>query len=102
MVKPDQPVVVWNLRASQAFKKLYNHIHNQSPVNAEKVRKEITQIVDNLLKNPEKYPPDKYKKNNPGNYRAFEKYSYRVAYKHTEKEIRVLRIRHVKQEPKSY
>ena len=56
MVKPDQPIVVWNLRASQAFKKLYNHIHNQSPVNAEKVRKEITQIVDSLLKNPEKYP----------------------------------------------
>ena len=87
MVKPDQPVVVWNLRASQDFKKLYSYIHDQSPANAEKVRRGITQIVDNLPKNPEKHPPDKYKKNNPGNYRAFEKYSYRVAYKHTGKEI---------------
>lgn len=47
-------------------------------------------------------PPDKFKKNNPGNYRAFEKYSYRIAYKHTATEIRILRVRHVKQEPKEY
>ena len=102
MVKPDQPVVVWNLRASQAFKKLYNHIRDQSPANAEKVQKGITQIIDNLPNHPEKYPPDKYKRNNPGNYRAFEKYSYRVAYKHTGKGVRILRSRHVKQEPKPY
>lgn len=59
-------------------------------------------IVDSLPGHPEKYPPDKFKKSNPGNYRAFEKYSYRIAYKHTSEEIRILRVRHVKQEPKEY
>jgi len=66
------------------------------------VRAEIMKAVDELPLNPEKYPPDKYKKDNPGNYRAFEKYSLRVAYKHTNEEIRILRIRHVRQEPKPY
>jgi hypothetical protein len=55
-----------------------------------------------LPDHPEKYPPDKFKKNNPGNYGAFEKYTYRVAYKHTPMEIRILPMRHVKQEPKEY
>jgi plasmid stabilization system protein ParE len=70
--------------------------------NAERVTTGIVKIIDGLIDHPEKYPPDKFKKDNPGNYRAFEKYSYRIAYKHTDKEIRILRIRHVKQEPKEY
>ena len=102
MVKKFRFVVVWNNRASAYFKKAYEQIREDSYSNAEKVREGVTKIVDNLPDHPEKHPPDKYKKNNKGNYRAFEKYSYRVAYKITEKEIRILRVRHVKQEPKEY
>ena len=102
MVKKSKPEVVWNSRASAYFKKAYEHIKENSYSNAEKVREGITKMVDSLPDHPEKHPPDKYKKDNKGNYRAFEKYSYRVAYKYTEKEIRILRIRHVKQEPKKY
>ncbi|HEX5167556.1 MAG TPA: type II toxin-antitoxin system RelE/ParE family toxin [Cyclobacteriaceae bacterium] len=67
-----------------------------------KVRTGIIKIIDNLIHHPEKYPRDKFKKANSGNYRAFERYSYRVIYNITEKEIRILRFRHVKQEPKEY
>ena len=101
MVK-NIPVIIWNKKASIYFKKVYEKIKEDSLVNAEKVREGIVKIVDSLTKRPEKYPPDKFKKNNPGNFRAFEKYSHRVAYKHTTDEIRILRIRHVKQEPKEY
>jgi plasmid stabilization system protein ParE len=80
----------------------YEYIKEDSFINAEKVKEGITKIVDNLLNHPEKHPIDKFKKNNQGNYRAFEKYSYRVAYKITENEIIILRFRHVKQEPKNY
>lgn len=96
------PVVNWNLRASNRFKKIYDQILEDSYSSAQKVRSEINAIIDDLPDNPKIYPPDKYKKNNPGNYRAFEKHSYRIAYRHTEKEIRILRIRHVKQEPREY
>ena len=90
MVKINKPEVAWNKRASQRLKKIYDQILKESYTNAEKVRSGIVEIVDQLPDNPERYPPDKYKENNPGNYRAFEKYSYRIAYKHTDKEIRIL------------
>ena len=102
MVKKAMAVVVWNNKASIYFRKAYEYIKEESHANAEKVKAGITKIVDSLPDNPRKHPADKFKKNNPGNYRAFEKYSYRVAYKHTEQEIRILRVRHVKQEPKEY
>ena len=97
-----QPVVIWNTRASEQFRKAYAWIKQDSYANAEKVKLGIIKIVDSLPENPEKFPPDKFKKNNKGNYRAFEKYSFRIAYKHTEKEIIILRFRHVKQEPKAF
>ena len=101
MVK-TAPVVIWNHRASIYFRKAYDHIKVESYTGAEKVKEGITKMVDSLPANPRKHPPDKFKKNNPGNYRVFEKYSYRITYKHTEKEIRILRVRPVKQEPKEY
>ena len=89
MVDKSKPVVVWNNRASIYFKKAYDRIKEDSYSNAEKVRSGIMKVIDSLVDHPEKYPPDKFKTNNPGNYRSFEKYSYRIAYKHTEKEIRI-------------
>lgn len=83
MVGKVKPVVAWNNRASVYFRKAYERIKEESYTNAEKVKEGIFKVIDSLPDNPEKYPPEKFKKNNPGNYRAFEKYSYRVAYKHT-------------------
>ncbi len=102
MVKKDLPIVIWNKRAVNNLQKAYKYIKEDSPANAKKVRNAIIKMVDNLPSNPEKHPLDKFKINNPGNYRAFEKYSFRIAYKHTTKEIRILRFRHTKQEPRKY
>lgn len=99
MVKPE---VVWNKVAEASLKKAYQQIKEDSLKNAEKVRNEILSATRKLADLPEMYPPDKFKKSNPGNYRAFEKYSYRIAYRHSEREIRILRVRHVKQEPRHY
>ncbi len=92
----------WDKPAYATLQRIFDYIRQDSYTSAEKVKDGITKIIDGLSLNPSKYPPDKFKKNNPGNYRAFEKYSYRIAYKHTEKEIRILRMRHTKQEPKEY
>ena len=102
MVNKAVLVVRWDKPAYASLQRIYEYIRQDSPVNADKVRKEILKITSGLADRPERYPPDKFKKNNPGNYRAFEKYSYRVAYRYTEKEIKILSVRHVKQEPKEY
>jgi plasmid stabilization system protein ParE len=102
MVKKTRLNVVWDKPASASLQIAYDYIKEDSPVNAERVREAILKITKGLSDHPEKYPPDKFKEANVGNYRAFEKYSYRVAYKITEQEIIILRVRHVKQEPKGY
>ncbi|NOT76897.1 MAG: type II toxin-antitoxin system RelE/ParE family toxin [Cyclobacteriaceae bacterium] len=102
MVKKCKLVIVWDKQAYYSLQQVYDYIKEDSPVNAEKVRKGILRITDSLATHPEKYPPDKYRTKNMGSYRAFEKYSYRVTYRITHKEIIILRVRHVKQEPKEY
>ena len=94
--------IVWDPVAKTSFRKHLNHIKKDSLQAAEKVRVDILKVIGGLLEHPEKFPPDKFKKDNAGDYRAFEKHSYRIAYLVTENQIRILRVRHVKQEPKKY
>lgn len=68
---------------------------NISVRSAKKVRDTILDTAEHLKDNPEIYPLDKYRKNNDGSIRAFECYSYRVAYQITPTEIRILRLHHV-------
>ena len=44
----------------------------------------------------------KARTDNDGNFWSFESNSLRIAYLITDKHIRILRVRHVKQEPKHY
>jgi plasmid stabilization system protein ParE len=48
------------------------------------------------------YPADKYRKNNDGSFSANELHHYRIAYRFTEKEIIIVRVRHTSMEPKQY
>jgi plasmid stabilization system protein ParE len=98
----NKPFIRWNKKAVTDFEKNYRHIRKDSFDSAEKVKFGIVEIIDSLIDHPEKYPLDKFKKDNPGNYRAFEKFSIRIAYRHLEHEIRILRFRHIKREPKEY
>ncbi len=66
------------------------------------VKEGILDAVEELSLQPNKYPTDRFKLNNKGNYRAFELYSYRIAYKITDENIQILRVRHVKREPMIY
>lgn len=103
MVEAPKPTVVWNKRAYASLQKAYKTIMEDSIQNAEMVRNEILRITrEDLPTNPEKYPLDRFKRDNSGNHRAFEKYSYRISYRFTFKEIRILRLRHVKQEPQEH
>jgi plasmid stabilization system protein ParE len=94
--------LVWNKRPSKFLAQALQWISVDSLLRAERVEEKILTSIQGVLANPEKYPPDKFKKNNQGDFRAFEKLSFRIAYKITPTQIRILRIRHVRQEPKDY
>jgi plasmid stabilization system protein ParE len=94
--------VIWPLRAQKQLAKLYEYILLRSYQNAEKVKVDILASTRKLSANPEIHPADKYRKNNDGSFRAYELHRYRIAYRVTEKEIIILRVRHTSMEPTVY
>lgn len=73
--------IVWNKRPSKSLIKALKRISEDSYLQAERVEKAILSLIEELKERPEKYPPDKYKTNNTGEFRAFETHSYRIAYR---------------------
>lgn len=95
-------VVVWGIHAKKELANIFEYISLESPKNARKVADTIVDLTLSLSQNPLKYPLDKYKKNNDGTWRAFEKYHYRVAYHIMANEIRIVRLRHTSRTPLDY
>jgi plasmid stabilization system protein ParE len=102
MVEQSYLPIVWDTGAKRQLQEAYLKILEDSYQGAVRVRDVILEAVDKIPKNPYRYPADKLKYNNPGNYRAFELYSYRIAYKVTDENIQILRVRHIKREPLNY
>jgi plasmid stabilization system protein ParE len=94
--------VVWTRRSQKQMRQVFKHISKDSPRNASKVVQDIADAVYKAIHNPEVYNPDKYKTDNDGSYRAFEKHHYRIAYRFSKSIIRVLRVRHTSMEPLEY
>jgi len=92
--------IVWDSKAKADFRKQIIHIKENSPSAADQVLTGILDIIDSLAKHPERYSLDRFKEENDGSYRAFEYKSIRVSYRHTETQIRILLIRHVRMKPK--
>jgi plasmid stabilization system protein ParE len=101
MVKAARKIV-WDEEARLQLRSLYEYIKKDSPHSAKKVREDIVGIIRKLPFRPESHPADKYKINNDGTFRAFEKHRYRIAYRIKENEIRILRIHHTKMNPSEY
>ena len=66
------------------------------------VRDALIDLTIGLPKHPEKYPSDKFKNDNDGTWRAFEKYHYRITYRILKDEIRIVRMRHTSKSPLNY
>ena len=93
---------MWTKRSQQHMKHAFDYISKDSIKNAVKVLEDIVAAVNKAILNPEFYAPDKYKQDNDGSYRAFEKHRYRIAYRFNNNVIRVIRVRHTSMEPKKY
>lgn len=94
--------IVWAEDALEALCSALEWISAQSIQNAERFESELLEKLEQARKNPERFPPDRYKMDNAGAFRSFVSHNIRLSYKVTKNEIRVLRIRHIRQEPKHY
>jgi plasmid stabilization system protein ParE len=94
--------IKWNNRALKQFDQAIEYIEEDSPKNAEKVKQDILSRISKLADRPESHHPDQFKLNNDGSFRAFEIHRYRISYRHLQKEIRIIRVRHTKMNPLEY
>jgi plasmid stabilization system protein ParE len=92
----------WDKEARTQLKSALNYIEKTSPQNAAKVKREIIEVTEKAALHPEIFSLDKYKTDNDGSFRAFEKHRYRVAYRVYKDHIVILRIRHTSMAPLSY
>jgi plasmid stabilization system protein ParE len=95
-------VTVWSKKARTELQKAFLYIQLDSIQNAEMVRDDIIDMTINLGSHPTKYPADKFKKDNDGTWRAFEKHHYRVSYRIMPNEIRIVRLRHTSRSPHNF
>lgn len=95
-------VVIWSNGAKVELKKAFEYISLDSAQNAKMVIATLIDLTLALGNNPEKHPLDKFKKENDGSFRAFEKYSYRISYRLMADQIRVVRFRHTSKSPLTY
>ncbi|HET7118565.1 MAG TPA: type II toxin-antitoxin system RelE/ParE family toxin [Hanamia sp.] len=101
MVKEKRKVTIDN-EAKKSLRDAYDYIRKDSVQNANKIKEIILASIKELIKNPERHNPDKYRIGNDGSYRAYEIYKYRITYYISPTEIRVIRIRHTKMNPLKY
>lgn len=96
--------IEWSVSARTAFLKSIEYISEFSLQGAASVVTNIDKGLQKAISNPHFYPPDKWKLNNRGNYRAFEINRFRIVYKilPTKRKIRIVFFRHSRQEPNRY
>lgn len=95
-------VTVWTPGAEAQLLKAYLFILKDSPQNAQKIKDQIIDLSMQLPKNPERFPLDKYRRNNDGSFRAFELYRYRISYRVMKDYVLIVRLRHTSMSPLLY
>lgn len=98
----ERTPVIWTETAKTQLKEIYLYIAEDSIIQADRIFRKLIEAVEKLPEFPKKYPSDKYKVNNDGNYRAFELYHYRISYKITSSAIFILRIRSTFRNPEEF
>lgn len=99
----DNRDLVWDKEALAHLKEIYNFLKKGNDFAfANEVKNAILKTTQDLVKNPYIFEQDRFKFDNDSTFRAFETFKYRIAYKITEKQIRILRVRHTSREPIEY
>jgi plasmid stabilization system protein ParE len=96
-------VLVWDKIALDHLREIYDSLKMGNNLEfAKEVKNAILKTTKELVDNPFIYEQDRFKFDNDGSFRAFEKFKYRVVYKITTTQIRIIRVRHSSREPIEY
>lgn len=95
MVKKKLPIK-WDRKALEDLRFIYEHIAQDSVSSAKRVIKTLSELAEGLNDFPKKYPVESLLAAD-GNYRYAVKWSYKIIYEVTDKEIIVAYIFHTKQ-----
>ena len=95
-------LIKWDEEAKTSLRDIIAYIKKDSVQHAVSVKQNVLRTIREIPLNPERYPVDKFKKGNNGNYRAFEIHHIRIAYKKETDTIKIIRIRNTWQEPLEY
>jgi plasmid stabilization system protein ParE len=86
--------VIWDTKAKESLKAITVFIKEESPTAAKKVRTELLQLTGSLKKMPERFSPEPYLEQKGNDYRSISKWSYKIIYRVSEDEVRILEIVH--------
>lgn len=90
--------IVWDSQAKDQLKEYCDLIRLDSPTAAKKVRKAIMETINLLKDTPNMFATDRFIDSKLGNYRAFTKWSYRITYLVTDKDVFIVKVMHTKQD----
>jgi plasmid stabilization system protein ParE len=91
--------VTWDTQAKESLKYIVQQIKVDSPSAAQKVKTELLKLAQSLNDKPNRYSQEYYLEDKEGNYRSVSKWSYKIIYKVTEKEVYILDVFHTRKDP---
>jgi plasmid stabilization system protein ParE len=96
--------IVWTLTSQNQLEDIYFYLLEETKIFTipDKVIDSIINSVLILKTDWEIYENDEIRIPINENYRAFEKFNYRISYKIAEKIIYIIRVRHTSRNPKFY
>lgn len=94
--------ITWTNIALRQMNDAIAYIQQDSINNGLKVYAKVSAQLALARVHPKMNPPDKYKINNDGSYRALVLYRYRIIYRIKNEELLILRVRHASMVPIYY
>jgi len=102
MVQKKIKIIVWSKNAANQYYEILEFIEDEAPQALPIVGNALMDAIEDLAAQYNSHPPDRFKNNNNGTYKAALVYSYRISYQVTETAVYILRIRHTSREPLNY
>lgn len=88
--------------ATKQYYQILEYLTNEAPEAINIVGNALLDMIESLALEYNNYPPDRFKKNNDGTFKAALVFNYRVSYQISDKDIYILRIRLTSREPMNY
>lgn len=102
MVQKKVKTVTWSKAATSQYYDILAYLSEEAPEAVGIVGNALLDMIESLVTEYNNHPPDRFKKNNDGTFKAAVVFSYRISYQIGDISVNILRIRHTSKEPLEY